>query len=56
MQLFTPDIVELSRSFGIRAVRAETPEALKQVLLHDVTWEEPFVLEFRCPIFSAPWE
>jgi acetolactate synthase-1/2/3 large subunit len=56
MQLFTPDIVKLSRSFGIKAVRAETPEALKQVLLHDVTWEEPFVLEFRCPIFPAPWE
>jgi thiamine pyrophosphate-dependent acetolactate synthase large subunit-like protein len=56
MRLFTPDIVELSRSFGIRAARAETPEALRQVLLHDVTWEEPFVLEFRCPVFPAPWE
>jgi acetolactate synthase-1/2/3 large subunit len=56
MQLYTPDIVGLSRSFGISAVRAETPEALKQALLHDVTWEEPFVLEFQCPVFPAPWE
>ncbi len=56
MQLFTPDIVKLSRSFGIRAARAATLEALKQVLVHDVTWEEPFVLEFRCPVFPAPWE
>lgn len=56
MHLFTPDIVKLSRSFDIKAARAETLEALKQVLLHDVTWEEPFVLEFRCPVFPAPWE
>ncbi len=56
MRLFTPDIVSLSRAFDIRAARAETPEELRRILIRDVTWSEPFVVEFRGPIFPPPWE
>ncbi len=55
MGLFNPDFSGLVASFGIKAGRAESLEELERIFLNDVTWHEPYVVEFRYPLFPPPW-
>jgi len=55
MNLENPDFVKLANSFGVRAKRTETPEGLERIFRKEVTWDMPFVVEFRFPPLSPPW-
>jgi thiamine pyrophosphate-dependent acetolactate synthase large subunit-like protein len=56
MALENPDFVALARSFNIKAKRVEDFGALERVFRHDITWEEPFVVELAYPRISPPWQ
>ena len=56
MSLTNPDFPDLARSFGIKAGRAGSLEDLEHIFLHRITWDEPYVIEFRYPLFPPPWE
>jgi len=56
MDLVNPNFVKLAHAFDVKAVRAENIEALRHIFLHEVPWDEPFLVEFRYPVFSPPWE
>ena len=56
MELTNPDFVQLAHSFGIKASLAEDLEQLRQIFLHDVKWNEPFLIEFKYPLVAPPWE
>jgi len=55
MDLVNPDFVKLARAFGIRARRTRTLRGLKDVFLHDVRWDEPFLVEFAGSVPFPPW-
>lgn len=55
MALTNPDFVALAESFGIKAVRARGLPGLERALSGPVTWDEPFLIEFRQPVISPPW-
>jgi thiamine pyrophosphate-dependent acetolactate synthase large subunit-like protein len=55
MDLHNPDFVKIAASFGIKAKRAKTLPQLKNIFLHHVAWEEPFLLAFSVPVFPPPW-
>ncbi len=55
MDLVNPDFVKLARAFGIRARRTRTLRGLKDVFLHDVHWDEPFLVEFAGRVPFPPW-
>jgi acetolactate synthase I/II/III large subunit len=55
MELSNPDFVRLARSFGIKAKRTRTLEGLKKIFLRDITWNEPFFVEFNQPVYPPPW-
>ncbi len=56
MALTNPDFVKLARSFGIKAKRARTLGRLEAILRRDVTWDEPFLIEFDFPVLKPPWK
>jgi len=56
MALENPDFVKLAKSFGIKAKRIRTLRGLRDVFRRDVTWEEPFLIEFDFPAFPPPWK
>jgi acetolactate synthase-1/2/3 large subunit len=56
MRLTNPDFVQLARAFDIPAKRAEGLDDLRDVFVHHVRWDEPFLIEFRYPNFPPPWE
>ncbi len=55
MDLHNPDFVKIATSFGVKAKRAKTLRQLKNLFLHHVAWDEPFLLEFSGPVFPPPW-
>lgn len=55
MELFNPDLIKIAGAFGIKAKRAKDLEGLKRVLSHDVSWDEPFLIEFTFPLIPPPW-
>lgn len=55
MGLYNPDYVALARSFDIKAKRTATLEGLKKILTRDVSWDEPFLIEFIKPVSQPPW-
>ena len=55
MALTNPDFVKLAKSFGLKAKRTTTLSGLRSIFRNDVTWKEPFLIEFRFPPFSPPW-
>ena len=55
MDLHNPDFVKIAASFGVKAKRAKTLRQLKNIFLHHVAWDEPFLLEFSGPVFPPPW-
>lgn len=56
MDLSNPDFVKLAQSFGIKAARADSLVELGRVLKEDITWDEPFLVEFNFPVFPPPWQ
>ena len=55
MDLVSPDLLVLARSFDIKAERADDLEQLERVFRRSVKWDEPFLVEFRYPLLSLPW-
>jgi thiamine pyrophosphate-dependent acetolactate synthase large subunit-like protein len=56
MGLFNPDFVQLARAFDIRAKRVESLEDLRDLFLHHIRFDEPFLIEFKYPAFPLPWD
>ena len=56
MMLDNPDFVKLAKSFGIKAKKTRTLAGLSNIFRRDVTWEEPFLIEFDFPAFPPPWK
>jgi acetolactate synthase-1/2/3 large subunit len=56
MDLGNPDFCALARAFGIKAARADSLEGLERILRREVSWEEPYLIEFCYPLFPPPWE
>lgn len=55
MSLDNPDFVELARSYGIKAEAAGTLDELRTIFRHHVTWDEPFLIEFKDTVTTPPW-
>ena len=56
MDLTNPDFVKLARAFGVKAKRARSLTGLKDIFLHDINWDEPFLVEFVDAVSSPPWD
>ena len=55
MNLKNPDFVKIARAFGIKAKRTKTLKGLEKIFRNDVTWNEPFLIEFVHPVSPPPW-
>jgi len=55
MLLKNPDFVKLAHAFGIKAKRTKTVEGLKNIMLREISWDEPFLIEFKSPVLPPPW-
>jgi acetolactate synthase I/II/III large subunit len=55
MNLKNPDFVKIARAFGIKAKRTKTLKGLENILRNDITWNEPFLIEFVHPVSPPPW-
>ncbi|OPX94928.1 MAG: putative 2-ketoarginine decarboxylase AruI [Syntrophorhabdus sp. PtaB.Bin006] len=56
MALNNPDFVQIARAFGIEAKRARTLRTLRTILLRDVSWDKPYLIEFDYPVILPPWK
>ncbi len=56
MELRNPDFLGLARAFAIKAKRTRTLDGLEHIFRHDISWDEPYLVEFRYPLFPPPWE
>ena len=56
MALANPDLVRLAGAFGIKAKAAAGPDELTAIFRRHVTWDEPFLIDFRYPPIPPPWE
>jgi len=56
MKLKNPDFVKIAGSFHIKAKRVKTLEGLRKVFIRDITWDEPFLVEFESPVLPPPWD
>jgi acetolactate synthase-1/2/3 large subunit len=56
MELHNPDFVALARAYGIKAKRTARLDGLERIFRRDIAWDEPYLVEFSCPLFSPPWE
>jgi acetolactate synthase-1/2/3 large subunit len=56
MRLTNPDFVQLARAFDIPAKRANGLDELREVFVRHIRWDEPFLIEFKCPDFPLPWD
>ena len=56
MALNNPDYVRMAAAFDIKGERARTIEELRDIFLREITWDEPFVIDFVCPLFDPPWK
>lgn len=54
--LTSPDFVKLAESFGVRGLRAETPDVLQRSLETAFNSGEPCVIEVPVGDFPSPWE
>jgi thiamine pyrophosphate-dependent acetolactate synthase large subunit-like protein len=55
MALENPDFVRIASAFGIKGKHVKTLQQLRRTLHHNVTWDEPFLLELSCSVFAPPW-
>ncbi len=56
MELKNPDFVKIAGSFQIKAKKVKTLEGLRRVFIRDITWDEPFLIEFESPVLPPPWD
>ena len=56
MNLKNPDFVKIARAFGIKAKRTKTLKGLENIFRNDITWNEPFLIEFVHPVSPPPWK
>ena len=56
MNLKNPDFVKIARAFGIKAKRTKTLKGLEKIFRDDITWNEPFLIEFVHPVSPPPWK
>jgi acetolactate synthase-1/2/3 large subunit len=54
--LANPDFVKFAESFGVRGVRARTPEELRRALREAFTAREPALIEVPVGPMPSPWE
>lgn len=55
MLLENPDFVQLARSFGIKAEVTDSMDGLRTIFREQVTWDEPFLIEFKDTVITPPW-
>ncbi len=55
MELQNPDFPCLARAFGIKAKRTASLDGLERIFRRDISWDEPYLVEFRYPLFPPPW-
>jgi len=55
MILNNPDFCKIAGSFGLKSKKTKSLEGLKRIFLRDVSWDEPFLIEFESPVFPPPW-
>lgn len=55
MNLKNPDFVKIARAFGIKAKRTKTLKGLENIFRNNITWNEPFLIEFVHPVSPPPW-
>ena len=55
MNLENPDFVKIAQAFGIKAKRTKTLKGLEKIFRNDITWNEPFLIEFVHPVSPPPW-
>jgi len=53
--LHTPDLLKLSEAFGVRAVRADTPDELGEALAVSTALDEPTVVWVPHGDWPNPW-
>ncbi len=56
MELHNPDFLGLARAFAIKAKRTGSLAGLERIFRRDISWDEPYLVEFRYPLFPPPWE
>ena len=56
MELRNPDFVALARAYGVKAKRTTSLDGLERIFRRDIGWDEPYLVEFLCPLFPPPWE
>jgi thiamine pyrophosphate-dependent acetolactate synthase large subunit-like protein len=56
MNLKNPDFVKIARAFGMKAKRTKTLKGLENIFSNDITWNEPFLIEFVHPVSPPPWK
>jgi acetolactate synthase-1/2/3 large subunit len=56
MEVQNPDFLGLARAFAIKAKRTRTLDGLERIFRRDISWDEPYLVEFRYPLFPPPWE
>lgn len=56
MNLKNPDFVKIAQAFGIKAKRTKTLRGLDKIFRNDITWKEPFLIEFVQPVSPPPWK
>jgi thiamine pyrophosphate-dependent acetolactate synthase large subunit-like protein len=55
MCLENPDFVKLAASYGIRGASADNLDQLRAIFRENVTWDEPFLIEFKDTVSAPPW-
>lgn len=53
--LRNPDFVRLGESFGLRSIRVETPDALREELARCLDRDEPALIEVPVEDMASPW-
>ena len=55
MALENPQFVEIASAYGIESRKASTVDGLRRIFTRDITWQEPFLIEFDQPLLPPPW-
>lgn len=56
MDLFNPDFTGIARAFGIRSKTTDNLDGLEKIFREDISWQEPFIIEFLQPLLTPPWK
>ena len=56
MNLENPDFIKMARAFGVKAKRTNNLKRLEKIFRNDITWKEPFLIEYLHPVSPPPWK